>query len=161
MIANTRDMSVLIGNLLKLRTNAVEIKMKTSAKNEQNPNDSSVHHLTEKPSKSIVSRQVIESLSKRNNTEFSQTEQNMKKWLIAIAAAFVISSAAQAGEEIKLAAAIGSGAAAKPAPAAESGTASSTAASAGTMTTANMVAVGVIAVAGLAAVANSDSSSSH
>ena len=84
----------------------------------------------------------------------------MNKWLIAIAAMFALSGAVQAGEEIKLAAAIGSGAAAKPAPS-QSGTASSDAASTGTMTTANMVTVGVIAAAGLAVVANSDSSSSH
>ena len=83
----------------------------------------------------------------------------MKKWLIVTAAIFALSGAVQAGEEIKLAAAIGSGAAVQPTPA--EGAASSTAASTETMTTSNMVTVGVIAAAGLAVVANSDSSSSH
>lgn len=89
----------------------------------------------------------------------------MKKIIIALAASIVVSTSAMAGEEIKLAAAIGSGAAVRPAPsddntggaAVPAGTAG---ASAG-MTTTNMVAVGVLAAAGLAAVANSGSSTSH
>ena len=84
----------------------------------------------------------------------------MYKWLIAFVAIFALAGSVQAGEEIKLAAAIGSGAAAKPT-SETAGTASSSAASAATMTTANMVTIGVIAAAGLAVVANSDSSSSH
>ena len=85
----------------------------------------------------------------------------MNKWLIVMAAMVALSGAVHAEEEIKLAAAIGSGAAVKPTPAETGGAASSGAATAGTMTTANMVTVGVVAAAGLAVVANSDSSSSH
>jgi len=85
----------------------------------------------------------------------------MNKWLMVMAAMVALSGAVQAEEEIKLAAAIGSGAAVKPTPAETGSTASSGAAAAGTMSTANMVTVGVIAAAGLAAIASSDSSSSH
>lgn len=92
----------------------------------------------------------------------------MKNVLIALVATLLISTSAVADEKIQLAAAIGSGAAVQPTPSDSGASAGATAgaeegaaASAGGISTGTMVAVGVLAAAGLAAIANSGSSSSH
>ena len=95
----------------------------------------------------------------------------MKNVLIALVATLMISTSAVADEKIQLAAAIGSGAAVQPAPSSTSGGASAgttagaeggaAAAASGGIGTGTMIAVGVLAAAGLAAIANSGSSSSH
>ena len=81
----------------------------------------------------------------------------MNKWLITMLATFTISGVVVAGEEINLAAAVGAGVAVQPTAVGTDGAATSTAVA---TTTADMVALGIIAASGLAAVANSDSSSS-
>lgn len=83
----------------------------------------------------------------------------MKKFGIALAAA-LFTLPVMADEQIKLAAALGSGGAEATAGDA-SASAASAASTSATAATANMVAVGFIAAAGLAVAADVDSSDSH
>jgi hypothetical protein len=91
--------------------------------------------------------------------EKSQTEKAMKRIALALLATLAISSHAFAGEEINVAAAIGSGASTTSTTTTAGAAAGSTAAAA----TANMIAAGVIAAAGIAAIssAGGTSTTSH
>ena len=91
--------------------------------------------------------------------EQSQMETAMKRITLAVLATFAISFQAFAGEEINVAAAIGSGASTTTSESTAGSVATSTAAAA----TANMIAAGVIAAAGIAAIssAGGTSTTSH
>jgi hypothetical protein len=86
----------------------------------------------------------------------------MKKILIALATSLMITTSAWAGEEIKLAAAIGSGAAVQPKRTSDANrTVGAGETAAGAVSTSTMITIGVVSAAALAAIANSGSSSGH
>ena len=85
-------------------------------------------------------------------------ETAMKRITLALLATLAVSSHAFAGEEINVAAAIGSGASTTTSTMAEAGTVSTTTAAA---TTANMIAAGIITAAGIAAVSQAGGTTSH